>query len=54
MAKLMAVAPIFALSLVALSACTTENTVDMDSANHTSEQTQTLGIAAANSGQHKL
>ena len=47
MAKLMAVAPIFAFLLVALSACTAENTVDTDSASQTLEQNQTLRIAAA-------
>ena len=47
MAKLMAVTPIFAFLLVALSACTAENTVDTDSASQTPEQTQTLRIAAA-------
>jgi molybdate transport system substrate-binding protein len=43
----MAVTPIFAFLLVALSACTAENTVDTDSASQTPEQTQTLRIAAA-------
>ncbi|WP_010199069.1 molybdate ABC transporter substrate-binding protein [Psychrobacter sp. PAMC 21119] len=47
MAKLMAVTPIFAFLLLALSACTAENTVDTDSASQTPEQTQTLRIAAA-------
>ncbi|CAN6961174.1 molybdate ABC transporter substrate-binding protein [Psychrobacter okhotskensis] len=47
MAKLMAVTPISAFLLVALSACTAENTVDTDSASQTPEQTQTLRIAAA-------
>ena len=47
MARLMAVTPIFAFLLVALSACTAENTVDTDSASQTPEQNQTLRIAAA-------
>ena len=46
MAKL-AAKSISAFLLVALSACTAENTVDTDSASQTPEQTQTLRIAAA-------